>query len=47
MQKTLRQYIQYKNRTKNNSTKFAPNNIRDLTDQNLIDIIMKNILKLF
>ena len=43
----LEQNIQYHNSTKKESTKYTPNALRDLEDKDLIDIIIKNIIKSF
>ena len=41
----LCEYILYHNSGKENSTKFCPNDIRDTTDVELINIISQNIIK--
>ena len=43
----LDEYIRYHNSTKKSSTKYIPNEIRDLDDADLIDIILKNIFNSF
>lgn len=43
----LNEYILYHNNTKKYSTKYAPNNIRDLEDPVLIENIINNIIKSF
>lgn len=43
----LNEYILYHNYTKKYSSKFAPNDIRDLEDPVLIEIIINNIIKSF
>ena len=41
------QNIYYHNNKKTTSTKFSPNELRDVQDPNLIDIIIKNIIRSF
>ena len=41
------EYIRYHNSTKKSSTKYIPNEIRVLDDEDLINNILKNILKSF
>ena len=43
----LEQYIQYHNSIKKESTKYTSNSLSDLEDKDLIDIIIKNIIKSF
>ena len=43
----LDEYIRYHNNTRKSSTKYIPNDIRDLDDPDLIDLILNNILKSF
>ena len=47
IEEALDEYIRYHNNTKKSSTKYIPNDIRDLDDQDLIDVILNNILKSF
>ena len=41
------EYINFYNRTIKSSTKYNPNEVRDLNDPNLIEIILTNIIKSF
>ena len=43
----LDEYKRYHTRTKKSSMKYIPNEIRDLEDEDLINNILKNILKSF
>ena len=41
------EYIRFHNNSKKSSTKYTPNEIRDLDDEDLINNILKNILQSF
>ena len=43
----LEDYIIFHNQTKKRSTKYAPYEIRDIDDKNLIDIVLNNMVKNF
>ena len=43
----LENYIIFHNQTKKYSTKYAPYEIRDIDDKNLIDIVLNNMVKNF
>ena len=43
----LEDYIIFHNQTKKYSTKYAPYEIRDIDDKNLIDIVLNNMVKNF
>ncbi len=43
IEEALDEYIRYHNNTKKSFTKYIPNDIRDLDDQDLIDVILNNI----
>lgn len=44
LEKALNEYIIFHNNTKKYSTKYFPNEIRDISDNNLIEQIINNIL---
>ena len=44
MENGLNEYILFHNNSKKSSTKFSPKDIRDITDKNIIEIIINNIL---
>ena len=47
IENALDDYILYHNNTIKSSTRYTPNEIRDLTDKNLIEIIINNMIKSF
>ena len=47
LEEALDEYIRFHNNSKKSSTKYTPNEIRDLDDEDLINNILKNILKSF
>jgi hypothetical protein len=47
IENSLDDYILYHNNTIKSSTRYTPNEIRDLTDKNLIEIIINNMIKSF
>ena len=44
IENALDDYIIYHNKTKKSSTKYSPNEIRDLDDPNMIDVILNNMI---
>ena len=43
----LEDYIIFHNQTKKYSTKYAPYEIKDIDDENLMDIVLNNMIKNF
>ena len=47
IENALDDYIIYHNKTKKSSTKYSPNEIRDLDDRNMIDVILNTVFLTF